>query len=386
MTVETFPGDLPLINACVIRQNEPPCKIQLSPTLENLQSIVGGYIEILDVREDDIVFIVDEEGLLTKDPNRAFYADAPMAERYLSQIKTGRAMREGDLFTVLHGDFLAVRYNEEGEIAPLEESDFAKLAREFANPHSGVEEHSRIHSANLLERVGEVSIHAKSYEDCEGDADLERHAAESNIVMSAFAESEDIFVAQIACLDPAHRNEPVHYDAFVGGRAELNAAPSFGDILNPIDCTNGIDFVTEASINGVKPAYAGLKAYVHGSIYKFTDPTGEKTLDMDSTVITIRQLRHSSVAYGLGQRLAGGEHLSQDILRDIYPDPNLTIAPRDLDWSISWKLTKYRAEQAVPLGKADKVTRNLERLSSAAAARDASRSHEQARVRKWERD
>lgn len=386
MTVETFPGDLPLIDACIIRQNEPPCKIKLSPTLENLQSIVDGYIEILDVRGDGIVFIVDEEGLLAKNPNRAFCADAHMAGRYLSQFETGRAMREGDLFTVIHGDFLAVRYNEEGAIIPLEESDFAKLEREFANPHSGIEEVSRMFSANLLKIVGEVSIHAKSYEDCESDDDLERHTAESNIVMATFAESEDIFVAQIACLDPAHRNEAVHYEAFAGGRAELNTAPSFGDILNPIDCTNGIDFVTARSINGIAAAYAGLKAYVHGSIYKFTDPTGEKTLNMDSTVVTIRQLHHSSVAYGLGQRLAGGEHLSQDILRDIYRDPNLTSAPRALAWSISSKLTKYRAELPSPPGKADKVTRNLERLSSAAEARGANRSHKQAHVRKWERD
>lgn len=58
------------------RPGEPPRRVWISDTLENLQRFVGGYIEIVHIASD-LVLICDEEGRLKNKPYNCTLLGAP---------------------------------------------------------------------------------------------------------------------------------------------------------------------------------------------------------------------------------------------------------------------------------------------------------------------
>lgn len=84
-------------------------------TLHSLQNLVGGNIEAFSpLFGEGIDLYVNEDGLSTCPPNRAVYATKEMEqEGYLSQMDYSHVAKEGELYTILHGDIVAVGFDPE---------------------------------------------------------------------------------------------------------------------------------------------------------------------------------------------------------------------------------------------------------------------------------
>lgn len=133
------------MKAALIPVGEEPRIIEMENTLQEMQAVVGGNIEVFDVLfEGKPCLYVNDEGLFTCMPNRAVYATKAMeTEGYLSQMDYSHVVKEGELYTVLFGDILAVSYNF-GEDGPVErditDEEFAKLREVFKDETSGIRE------------------------------------------------------------------------------------------------------------------------------------------------------------------------------------------------------------------------------------------------------
>lgn len=119
-------------------------------TLHDLQRLVGGNIEPFDVIfGEGISLYVNEEGLFTCPPNRAVYATKGMEEAgYLSMMVSmmdyGSPVKEGELYSILCGDLVAVGFDfETGENRDLSADEMSRVAdyfTEVSKPGSGIEE------------------------------------------------------------------------------------------------------------------------------------------------------------------------------------------------------------------------------------------------------
>ena len=87
-----------------------------------------------------------EEGLINgSKPNRAIYATKHMEEvGYLDQLTFGHPVKEGELYSLICGDFVAFGVDEEGEIASLPQETIDKLKETFADPSTGYKEYIHI--------------------------------------------------------------------------------------------------------------------------------------------------------------------------------------------------------------------------------------------------
>lgn len=85
----------------VIEPKKKPAVREIEDTLKSLQSIVGGYIEVVYPFEDEVGLIVNEEGKMNGLPlNRALY-------------------NKGEIYDILCGTFI---------VAGLTEDDFGSLS------------------------------------------------------------------------------------------------------------------------------------------------------------------------------------------------------------------------------------------------------------------
>lgn len=115
-------------------------------SLRDLQKLVGGNIDVFDaIFGEDISVYVNDEGLFTCPPNRAVYATREMAEAgYLSQVDYSRSVREGELYTILFGDLVAVGFDPEtGYNRDLTDAEMQAVSRYFTEvsaPGSGLRE------------------------------------------------------------------------------------------------------------------------------------------------------------------------------------------------------------------------------------------------------
>ena len=115
-------------------------------TLHDLQRLVGGNIEPFDVIFcEGISLYVNEEGLFTCPPNRAVYATKGMEEAgYLSMMEYSSPVKEGELYSILCGDLVAVGFDfETGENRDLSADEMSRVAdyfTEVSKPGSGIEE------------------------------------------------------------------------------------------------------------------------------------------------------------------------------------------------------------------------------------------------------
>lgn len=143
---QTFDGPS-RVTALLIPVGETPLEVRIDPgdALHELQGYVGGYIEPLGVLGGGVTLYVNDEGLGTLPPNRALYATGEMErEGYLSQIDFSHVSKEGELYTILFGNIVAVSYNEEGELQDLPKDQLDALKRQFADPFSGILESARL--------------------------------------------------------------------------------------------------------------------------------------------------------------------------------------------------------------------------------------------------
>lgn len=139
-------------------------------TLHDLQRLVGGNIEPFDVIfGEGISLYVNEEGLFTCPPNRAVYATKGMEEAgYLSMMEYSSPVKEGELYSILCGDLVAVGFDfETGENRDLSVTEVSK-------PGSGIEEVIAIRMGQRREEVrskdGRVTL--------KGEAQASRAASE----------------------------------------------------------------------------------------------------------------------------------------------------------------------------------------------------------------
>lgn len=99
--------------------------IDKNNSLAELQNLVNGNVEVLRVLGNGVDLWVNDEGLFNgSQPNRAIYATKYMEEvGYLDQLTFGHPVKEGELYSLICGDFVAFGVDEEGEIASLPQGD-----------------------------------------------------------------------------------------------------------------------------------------------------------------------------------------------------------------------------------------------------------------------
>lgn len=82
-------------------------------SLKELQALVEGYIEPLDVLGNGIGMYINEDGLGTLDVNRAVYANESLhQDGYLSQLDFSHVPEPGELYTLVSGPLLTVFYEK----------------------------------------------------------------------------------------------------------------------------------------------------------------------------------------------------------------------------------------------------------------------------------
>lgn len=133
------------VKVVVVPEGSDPYVKEIEPDeegsyLDALQHIVGGYIEAFDVLFDGKPsFYVNEEGLSDQScgPNRAVYANDHMERAgYLSQMDFRTAVRKGDLYAILFGDFVAVAFDEEGCVRDLTPDEIGRVMDTFSGEQS----------------------------------------------------------------------------------------------------------------------------------------------------------------------------------------------------------------------------------------------------------
>lgn len=109
--------------------------IDKNNSLAELQDLVNGNVDVLSVLGNGVDLWVNEEGLINgSKPNRAIYATKHMEEvGYLDQLTFGHPVKEGELYSLICGDFVAFGVDEEGEIASLPQETIDKLKETFAD-------------------------------------------------------------------------------------------------------------------------------------------------------------------------------------------------------------------------------------------------------------
>ena len=115
-------------------------------TLDSLQRLVGGNIEPFDVIfGDGISVYVNEEGLFTCPPNRAIYATKHMEDTgYLSQMDFSTPVKQGELYSILFGDLVAVGFDmdtgDNRDLTPDEIDRVTAYFTDVSKPGSGLRE------------------------------------------------------------------------------------------------------------------------------------------------------------------------------------------------------------------------------------------------------
>lgn len=108
--------------------------IDKNNSLDELQNFVNGNVDVLRVLGNGVDLWFNKEYLFNgSQPNRAIYATKHMEEvGYLDQLTFGHPVKEGELYSLICGDFVAFGVDEEGEIASLPQETIDKLKETFA--------------------------------------------------------------------------------------------------------------------------------------------------------------------------------------------------------------------------------------------------------------
>lgn len=96
--------------------------IDKNNSLDELQNFVNGNVDVLRVLGNGVDLWFNKEYLFNgSQPNRAIYATKHMEEvGYLDQLTFGHPVKEGELYSLICGDFVAFGVDEEGETASIQ--------------------------------------------------------------------------------------------------------------------------------------------------------------------------------------------------------------------------------------------------------------------------
>lgn len=138
------------VNVLVFEVGEGPCVMEIGEDergsfLPDLQRIVGGAIEHLNLLEGQPELYVNDEGAINGlPPNRAVTVTSEMERAgCVSQIDGGLA-RKGELYTILFGPIVAVSYTEDDELRDITAEEIEKAKKVIGAPYSGLAEYLRL--------------------------------------------------------------------------------------------------------------------------------------------------------------------------------------------------------------------------------------------------
>lgn len=128
--------------------------IDKNNSLAELQDLVNGNVEVLRVLGNGVDLWVNDEGLFNgSQPNRAIYATKHMEEvGYLDQLTFGHPVKEGELYSLICGDFVAFGVDEEGDTA----SNRIDISFRMSTPPATSMRNLRSLSPKSLQKPGRV--------------------------------------------------------------------------------------------------------------------------------------------------------------------------------------------------------------------------------------
>ncbi|WP_158571926.1 DUF3846 domain-containing protein [Collinsella sp. AF39-11AT] len=188
--------------------------IDKNNSLAELQNFVNGNVDVLSVLGNGVDLWVNEEGLINgSKPNRAIYATKHMEEvGYLDQLTFDHPVKEGELYSLICGDFVAFGVDEEGEIASLPQETIDELKETFADPSTGFKEYIHIKYDIEPERYqlqNEPAAGDKHEKSTKSLAEVATEARESSLVLSQDEGNHDDSGSDIGNLRPFDREYPI---------------------------------------------------------------------------------------------------------------------------------------------------------------------------------
>lgn len=149
------------VRGLLIPVGEKPREVLIDKdeSLSEMQGYVHGNVDVLSVLGDGIDLWINDEGLFNGSmPNRAIYATKSMEKTgYLDQLTFSHPVQEGELYTIICGDFIALACDEEGAISSLPRETIDSLKETFDDPMTGYNEWMRIKNGG--ERNRNPSVH-----------------------------------------------------------------------------------------------------------------------------------------------------------------------------------------------------------------------------------
>lgn len=190
--------------------------IDKNNSLAELQDLVNGNVDVLSVLGNGVDLWVNEEGLINgSKPNRAIYATKHMEEvGYLDQLTFGHPVKEGELYSLICGDFVAFGVDEEGEIASLPQETIDKLKEPFADPSTGYKEYIHIKYGIEPDRYQLQNEHAagdKHEKSTMSLAQAAKEARESSLVLSQSKGNHDDSGNDIGNSRPIDHEYPISH-------------------------------------------------------------------------------------------------------------------------------------------------------------------------------
>lgn len=168
--------------------------IDKNNSLAELQDLVNGNVEVLRVLGN---------GVATKHMEEVGYLD---------QLTFGHPVKEGELYSLICGDFVAFGVDEEGEIASLPQETIDKLKETFADPSTGYKEYIHIKYGIEPDRYQLQNEHAagdKHEKSTKSLAEVATEARESSLVLSQDEGNHDDSGSDIGNSRPIDREYPI---------------------------------------------------------------------------------------------------------------------------------------------------------------------------------
>lgn len=163
--------------------------IDKNNSLAELQDLVNGNVDVLSVLGNGVDLWVN-----------------------LDQLTFGHPVKEGELYSLICGDFVAFGVDEEGEIASLPQETIDKLKETFADPSTGYKEYIHIKYGIEPDRYQLQNEHAagdKHEKSTKSLAEVATEARESSLVLSQDEDNHDDSGNDIGNSRPIDREYPI---------------------------------------------------------------------------------------------------------------------------------------------------------------------------------
>lgn len=132
--------------------------IDKNNSLAELQDLVNGNVDVLSVLGNGVDLWVNEEGLINgSKPNRAIYATKHMEEvGYLDQLTFGHPVKEGELYSLICGDFVAFGVDEKSIFTLSTASNQIDISFRMSTPPATSMRNLRCPSPRPLKKPGRI--------------------------------------------------------------------------------------------------------------------------------------------------------------------------------------------------------------------------------------